>query len=122
MKPMAFYFLIGIDYFRRIFPRLEIGIMADLDLGEYVIFEKELDRENALLLEAIASFNLTKHINVFVGGGVEFEKHMNLGIFRLGAEYMFKLKKGWIIAPSFVFDFKEGTDSWSLSLGFGKGF
>ena len=113
---------IGLDYFRRVHSRWEIGLMADLELGEYVIFEKELNRENAFLLAVMANFNLTKHINFFAGGAMEFEKHKNLGIIRFGGEYVFKLQKDWIISPGFFYDFKEGIDTFSLSVAFGKEF
>jgi len=112
----------GLDYFRRIHPRWELGLMADVELGEYLIIEKELHRENAILLAAVLSFNLTKHINFFAGGGMEFEKHENLGIIRLGGEYVFRLNKEWVISPGFFYDFKEGIDAWSLSVSFGKEF
>ena len=113
---------LGIDYFRRLHPRWEIGIMADIELGNYVLIEKELNRENAVLLAAMVSFNLTKHINFFAGGGMEFEKHKNLGIVRLGGEYVFRLPKNWVISPGFFFDFKEEIDTWSLSVAIGKEF
>ncbi len=112
----------GLDYFRRLHPRWEIGIMADIELGEYVVFEKDLHREYAMLLTAMVNFNLTEHINLLAGGGMEFEKHKNLGIIRLGGEYVFKLPKTWVISPGFFFDFKEGTDTWSLSVAIGKEF
>jgi len=113
---------IGIDYFRRVHPRWEIGIMVDLELGEYIISHKELNRKNALAFIAIGSFGLTEHINLFAGGGIEIEKHKNLGVIRLGTEYAFKLKKYWVISPGFFYDFKEGFDTWSLSISFGKEF
>ncbi len=113
---------IGLDYFYTLSHRWEIGIMTDLELGEYVIFEKDLNRKNALVVTAIASFSLTKHINLFAGGGMEFEKHHNLGIVRVGGEYAFNLKKDWIIAPGLFLDFKEGIDTWSISIAFGKEF
>ena len=112
----------GIDYLRRIHPRWEIGIMLDMEFGEYIIIHKELNRENAITVAAIGSFGLTKNINIFAGGGMEFEKHLNLGLIRVGTEYNFRLKKEWVITPSFIFDFKEGIDTWSLSIAFGKEF
>ena len=118
----AFVPSIGLDYFYRLGSKWEIGIMSDLELGEYVLIQKELNRENAFLLAAVASYSLTKSLNVFAGGGMEFEKHHNLGVIRLGTEYAFKLKKGWVLAPGLLFDFKEGTDTWSLSIAFGKEF
>jgi len=71
---------------------------------------------------AITTFNLTSHIIFFAGGGIELEQHHNLGIIRLGTKYAFKLRKELVIAPGFFFDFKEGTDTWSLSVAFGKEF
>ncbi len=113
---------VGLDYFRRVHPRWEIGLMADLELGEYLVIDKELNRKNALLIVAMANFNLTKHISFLAGGGMEFERHKNLGVIRLGTEYVFRLKKDWIITPGFFYDFKEGYDTWALSIGFGKEF
>jgi hypothetical protein len=113
---------IGIDYFRRIGKQWEIGIMADLELGHYIIINENLNRENAALLVAMANYNLTKHINILAGAGMEFEKHKNLAIIRLGGEYSIRLKRNWVISPGFFYDFKEGYDTWSLSIGFGKEF
>ncbi len=113
---------IGLDYFYSISHRWEIGIMSDFEFGEYVIFDKDLNRENAIVLTAIASYSLTEHINLFAGGGIELEKHHNLGIIRVGGEYGFNLKNNWVIAPGLFFDFKEGTDTWSVSVAFGKEF
>jgi hypothetical protein len=53
---------------------------------------------------------------------MEFEQHHNLGVMRVGTESAFKLKKEWVISPGFFFDFKEGIDTWSLSVSFGKEF
>ena len=113
---------IGLDYFYSISHRLEIGIMTDLELGEYIIFGKDLHRQNAIVVVGVAAFSLTNHINIFGGGGMEFEKHHNLAVIRLGSEYSFHLKKDWVIAPGMFFDFKEGIDTWSISVAFGKEF
>jgi hypothetical protein len=113
---------IGLDYFHRLHPRWEIGLMVDLELGEYVVRQKELNRKNALAFIAVGSFTATKHLNLFAGGGMEFERHHNLGVIRLGAEYVFRLKNNWVISPGFIYDFKEGFDTWSLSFAFGKEF
>lgn len=96
--------------------------MGDFELGEYVIFEKDLNRKNAIVATIIASYAITKSINIFAGGGMEFEREHNLGIIRFGAEYGFELNKGWVLSPGFFYDFKESYDTWSLSLSFGKKF
>ena len=102
---------IGLNYFRRIHPRWELGLMTDIDLGEYVIFEKNLNRKNAIVVTAIVSFTVTRNINLFAGGGMEFEEHLNLGVIRTGAEYAFRFIKDWVLAPGFFYDFKEGIDT-----------
>ena len=113
---------LGLDYFYRISHKWEIGLMTDFEFGEYIVFKKDLNRKNAIVVTAIGSYALTKSINLFAGGGLEFEESHNLGIIRFGGEYGFKFNKGWIISPGFFYDFKEGYDSWSLSLAFGKEF
>ena len=113
---------IGLDYFYRLAPKWEIGTMIDLELGDYLIFEKELEREKAMVIALIGTYKLTKHFNLFAGGGIELEKNHNLAVIRLGTEYAFYFNKGWLLAPGFFYDFKEGYDTWSLAIAFGKEF
>ena len=113
---------IGLDYFFRINQRWEIGLMADIELGNYVIIHKELNRENAFVVAGVGAFKISHHWAVFGGGGIEIEKHKNFAILRLGTDYSFSLGKGWIIAPGFHYDAKEGYDTWSFSVAIGKGF
>ena len=96
--------------------------MIDMELGEYLVFEKDLNRKNALVISLIASFKLTSNLNLFSGGGIELEREHNLEIIRLGGEYAFRFKKGWLLAPGFFYDIKEGYDSFSLSVAVGKEF
>ena len=113
---------IGLDYFYKIHRKWEIGMMADAEFGEYIIVHKELNRENAFLLAGVGAFKITNHWAVFGGAGIEIEKNENLAVLRLGTDYSFSLGKGWLVAPSFIYDLKEGYDTWSISLGIGKGF
>ncbi len=113
---------VGLDYFYSITHKWELGLMCDLEFGEYVLINKDLNRENAFVVVAVGAYSPIKSVNIFAGGGIEFEKHHNLGILRLGTEYEFELKKNWVISPGFFFDFKEGVDTWSLSIAFGKKF
>ncbi len=113
---------IGLDYFRRIHPKWEIGTMIDLELGEYIIAKRHLNRQNALVIAGIAAYNLTDHLTFYGGGGIELEKHENLWIGRLGGEYGYKFGRDWVIATGFFYDLKKGYDSWSFSVAFGKEF
>ncbi len=96
--------------------------MADIELGNYVVINKDLNRENAFIIAGVGAYTISDHWTVFGGGGIELEKHNNLAILRLGLEYNAKLGNGWIIAPGLFFDFKEGYDTWSLVLAIGKAF
>lgn len=114
---------IGIDYLYRLKPRIEVGVMMDFELGHYVIPHKEdLERENAFVLCAVATYEILPKWNAFIGGGVELEKHHNLGVFRLGTEYNFDIGEGWSIPLGTFYDIKEGYDTWSVSVGIGKSF
>ncbi|UTW67840.1 hypothetical protein KFE94_06925 [bacterium SCSIO 12643] len=113
---------IGIDYFRKISPRWEIGTMIDLELSDYLIIKKDLNRSKALVMTAIASYNPFSNVNVFAGGGIEIEKHKNLGVMRFGAEYAFVFSNDWILAPGAFYDVKEGYNTWSIAVAFGREF
>lgn len=113
---------IGIDYFRKLNPKWDVGMMIDLELADYLIFEKDLNRSKALVVTAIVAHNFTEHITLYGGGGMELEKHENLLVARFGVEYAFKYSSGWVLAPGFFYDVKEGYDTWSISLAFGKEF
>ena len=96
--------------------------MANIELGNYVIIHKELNLENAFIVAGNGVYKLTDQWSVFGGMGIEIEKHKNIGIFRLGTDYSFSLGNGWIIAPVFSYDIKEGYDTFALALAIGKGF
>ncbi len=113
---------IGIDYFRRVHPKWEIGTMIDFELSNYLIFEKQLNRHKALVITAITAYNLSENWTVFAGGGIELERHKNIFVGRLGGEYAFKLKKDWVLAPGAFYDIKESYDTWAISIAFGREF
>ena len=113
---------IGLDYFYRIAPKWEVGTMIELELGDYLIFEKNLSREKAMVIAVLGAYKITERINLFGGGGIELEKHHNLVVLRMGTEYLFKFNNDWVLAPGFFYNFKEGYDTWSIALAFGKEF
>lgn len=113
----------GLDYLYRFHPKFEAGIMFDYELGHYLIpHEEDLERENAIVLCGVVTYEVLPSWNVFVGGGIELEKHHNLGVFRIGTEYNFDLSENWSIPLGTFYDIKEGYDTWSISVGIGKSF
>ena len=47
---------IGFDYFYRFSPRGEIGIMMDVELDHYLVVDKDLERENAIIVVLIGIY------------------------------------------------------------------
>jgi len=113
---------IGLDYFYRIKPRWEIGTMMDVELDHYLIIDKDLERENAFIATVVGLYKISPHLSIFAGGGIEVEHHKNLAVFRAGIDSPISLGRGWVLAPTLIFDFKEGYDTWSLAIAIGKEF
>ncbi len=87
----------------------------DWELDHYIIFDKELERERAVMLIVSGSYSLLPKLNAIVGGGIELERHENLAVFRLGLEKTFRLSDRLYLGIPFLFDVKKGFDTWSLS-------
>jgi hypothetical protein len=113
---------IGLEYTRTLSHRWDIGFSAELELESYFIVDKELNRENPLILVVFATYRLVGPWFVYGGAGIELEKHKNLGVFRLGTAYEFMLGKGWDITPAFTFDHKIDLNSFALGFSIGKRF
>jgi len=113
---------IGLDYFYLLNEKWEIGVMADLELDHYLIINKELERENALITVVIGQYKPVPQWSFLAGGGAEFEHHENLALFRVGIARYFYLNNNWILGVPLIFDYKKGYDTWSLAIAIGKEF
>lgn len=113
---------VGLDYMYRLTPRWEVGTMLDVELDHYLIFDKELERENAFIATIVGLYKVTPRFSVYAGGGIELETHKNLAVFRIGVDSPIPIGRNWIMAPTFIADFKEGYDTWSLAVSIGKEF
>jgi len=115
---------IGIDYFRELNEKWFIGVVLDLELGNYLIGfnQEELERESALIIGALAGYEILENLSLMAGPGIEFEKNKNLFVFRVGTEYRFPLNNNWSILPSFNYDFKEEYSTWAINIGIAKKF
>lgn len=113
---------IGLDYGRRLNNSWAIGIMTDLELANYLVINKDLQRDRAFIIIVNGIYNLTYNWKLVGGMGVELERHKNLFVIRLGTDYDIRLKNGWGIAPGFFYDFKESYDTWCFSIAIGKEF
>ena len=111
-----------LDYLFHLHPRWALGFMANYELDHYMIVDEQIERENALGLSLVGLFQITNHLAVYTGGGVEMEIHQNLGVFRLGMEYTIDLKKNWALVPKLYWDWKSNYNTWSFALNFARKF
>lgn len=115
---------IGVDYYYRLNPKWQIGVVVDVELGEYAVDfgGEDIPRENAVVTGVVAGYRLLKGWSVFAGPGVEFERNKNIFIIRATTEYEFELGKNWGLAPAFSYDFKKEFGTFSLGIGLSKSF
>jgi len=115
-------FTLGLDYVYRFREKWSAGLSVDVEFGEYLVIEEELNRENAVVLCGLVIYEVLPRWAVFGGGGVEFEQHKNLAVLRLGTEYEFSLGGGWSAIPVFYTDIKQEFNSYAVALGFVRWF
>jgi len=84
---------------------------------------QEAKRENAFLTALLLGYKINPNIGIYGGFGHEFEKHRNLLVYRIGAEYIFDIGKDWALAPSIMYDIKkESHTAFTFSIVIGKHF
>jgi len=115
---------IGIDYIRELNEKWFVGVVLDLELGNYLVeFNKEeLERDSAFIVGALAGYEVVENWSLMAGPAIEFEKNKSLFVFRAGTEYRFELENNWGILPSLNYDFKEEYSTWSINIGITKKF
>jgi len=114
----------GLEYVYRFNHKWAAAIIANMETGNYLIeFEREdLERENVLIIAAVAVFEALPGWAIFTGPGIELEKHHNFPVWRIGTDYQIPLKNNWDLTPVFSFDHKEAYTSWELVISIGKSF
>lgn len=113
---------VRLDYYFRMLPRWEIGLMGNYELDRYMIVDEEIEVDHALILALVGMYKITDHLGVFAGGGMEFMQKKNQGVFRLGTEYTIDLGKSWAIVPKLFLDFRGNYLTWSAAFTIAKKF
>ena len=116
----------GLNYDFWINPKWAIGLHNDMEITNYVIEAEagtEIERERPFIMAVVGTFKANEHIELLAGFGREFEKNHNFWVYRFGIEYEFEIGHHWSLAPSLIFDAKEGVyDSWTLGVVIGRKF
>jgi hypothetical protein len=112
----------GIVYHYRFKDPWSVGAVAEVEFGEYLIVDKDLNRENAVIVAGLLYLEAYPRWSVYFGGGVELEKHENQAIMRLGTEYELIVGDAWAITPTIFVDVKEEFNSYAFAVAIGKWF
>lgn len=103
-----------------------IAIKNDLEISNYVVEDKNkfVERENPIIVSLPIMFSpWNKELTFIVGPGIEFEKHENFSIFRMGIGYEFEFGNEWDFSPELIYDLKnEQINSLTIAFGVGKRF
>ncbi|WP_157600800.1 hypothetical protein [Persicobacter sp. CCB-QB2] len=119
---------LGLDYVYKINHRWSLGLMADVELDRYTMLtlsEQWIVRENVVVLAAVAKFELLKGFSVFAGPGYEqmfAEGGEDFWLVKVGLEYEIRMEKGWQLAPSIIYDYKDVYQTISYGFAVGKRF
>ena len=115
---------LALDYLYKFSHKWSAGLVVDLELSQYVIpfLDDFLERHNTLIIAAVGLYEPIIYWGIYVGGGIEIEKHHNFAVLKIGTDYEFQLGNNWDISPSLTFDWKEEYTTWSLMVGVGKHF
>jgi len=114
----------GLSYVYHFNHKWGASLTTNLETAKYQVpgDTEDFTRENVLIISAVGIYEILPNWGVFVGPGIEIEKHHNFAMLRFGTEYIMLLNKNWFITPIFTFDHKFQYTSVEISLGIGKRF
>jgi len=121
---------IGVDYYYSLNKNLEVGVIGDVELDSYYIKtsnHEDLERNNVVVLAAVAKFKPTHRLGLVAGPGVEWEFNSNKNtrsffVLKTGIEYEVAIEKGWELTPMISYDFKEEYSAYGFGITVGKRF
>ncbi len=121
---------IGIEYVREINHNFGIGVISEFEIGSHIIQKNEegdvvseVERESAFLILPTTFIRVYNNLIFTAGYGIEFEKGKNLGLLKLGFEYVLYLKDPkWRVLPSVSWDHTKYFDGVVYGVTFGYTF
>ncbi len=121
---------VGLEYFREINHFIAVGIISEFELGSHIVEKSEenvviseVNRESAILILPTLCFRVYKGLLFKVGYGVEFEKSHDLGLLKVGFDYVLFLKDPkWRVLPGVSWDHTKYFDGVVYGVTFGYTF
>lgn len=111
---------IGLEYTREINHKFSVGIVSELELGQYLIFDQDLPRERAFLLLGQGYYSLPRNWIPFLGLGWEHDIHADIFVSRLGIAKKYNFGNEWEWGFMGFVDLKRNYNTWSIMLFVGK--
>jgi len=116
----------GLNYEYKIKHNYGVALMNEFEMQSYAIEHDEhaeIEREYPIITSIVFVYEPVKHLALFAGPGIEFEKTHNFSIIKAGAAVTFSLPKHYGIAIEISYERKNKTyDAWTFGLLIGKGF
>ena len=118
---------VGVEYFRELNHNFGVGIIAEFEIGSHIVQKdddgevvSEAERKSAVLILPTACIRVYKGLIFKVGYGVELEEQHNLGLLKVGFEYVLFMKDpDWRILPSISWDHTKYFDGVVYGITFG---
>jgi hypothetical protein len=105
-------FTVGIDYERRITPRIGVGAIFDYASGDF----------RTTVLAAAASYRAVAGLTFLGAVGVDHHDNHNDALYRLGVLYHFEIGERWFVSPAVQVDFVNGETLTLAGVYLGWGF
>lgn len=125
-KEILIFPSLGLDFEYWFNHKIGLGLHNDIEL---VVFEVQDDRGNyiqrqyPLLSTLDLLWSPVQNVSLLVGPGIEFEKHQNYFIFRIGIEGEIPINSRIDVAPILFYDVRKNAyDTFSVGIGFGYHF
>ena len=116
----------GINYEYKIKHNYGLALMNEFEMQSYAVehdAHADIEREYPVITSIVFVYEPVKHLSLFAGPGIEFERSHNFSIIKAGAAVTFALPKYYGIALEFSYERKNKTfDAWTFGLLIGKGF
>jgi hypothetical protein len=118
-----------VDYNYRFSEKWSAGVHSDFLLESFEIerFEADgtediiIEREHPVVVVGAIGYKPVHFLTIVAGGGVEFEKEKNFGVFRIGLEPGIEISEKWEMNFSLTYDVKiKGYDTWNLGVGMAR--
>jgi hypothetical protein len=116
----------GLDYNYHFNHKWALGLHNEMIVETFAVEDsggETLERSRPFATTLVATYKLSEWLGAMFGGGGEFSKEENFGMFRMGLEAGIELPHDFELLFTTNYDVKiEAYDSWNLGMGIAKKF